>query len=80
MNGKPVQPGYGINILDEKLEISKADMSHEANFSCFASNLGGSASWETQVNVLCMFNVICYASFFNFSSLFTSKCGRSMLA
>lgn len=54
MNGKPLKPGYGVNILNEKLEIIKADIIHESNYSCVATNIGGTASEDTQVNVLCM--------------------------
>lgn len=53
MNEKPIQPGYGLNIVNDKLEITRADIVHEANYSCFVSNIGGNASEETQVNVLC---------------------------
>lgn len=54
VNGKPLKPGYGINFFNEKMEITKADIIHEANYSCVATNINGTASEETQVNVLCM--------------------------
>ncbi|GFT31287.1 hemicentin-1 [Nephila pilipes] len=51
-NGNPIQPGYGIEIHDGKLEILKVDEIHEANYTCVASNLGGNITEETYINVL----------------------------
>ncbi|KFM73048.1 Hemicentin-2, partial [Stegodyphus mimosarum] len=51
-NGQPLQTGYGLKIDDGRLEILKADDFHEANYSCFASNIGGSATEEMYLNIL----------------------------
>ncbi|GFS46965.1 hemicentin-1 [Trichonephila inaurata madagascariensis] len=51
-NGNPIQPGYGIEIQDGKLEILKVEEFHEANYTCVASNIGGNITEETYINVL----------------------------
>ncbi|GIY13520.1 hypothetical protein CDAR_68362 [Caerostris darwini] len=51
-NGNLIQPGYGIDIHDGKLQILKAGEYHEANYTCMATNIGGNVTEETYVNVL----------------------------
>ncbi|GBM98114.1 Hemicentin-1, partial [Araneus ventricosus] len=51
-NGNPIQNGLGIEIHEGRLEILRADEFHEANYTCFANNIGGNATEDIYVNVL----------------------------
>ncbi|KAG8182020.1 hypothetical protein JTE90_013951 [Oedothorax gibbosus] len=51
-NDLPIYPEYGIEVNSGNLEIIYAGESAEANYTCFASNLGGNATEETYVNIL----------------------------
>ncbi|XP_055948498.1 hemicentin-1-like isoform X2 [Argiope bruennichi] len=51
-NGNPIQNGLGIEIHGGKLEILRAGEFHEANYTCFASNIGGNATEDIYINIL----------------------------
>lgn len=53
MNGKPVEAD-GENVIighDATLTIRSTDIEHISTFQCMASNVGGNATLEVNVNV-----------------------------